>query len=151
MLAALDSETIQIIHAWLKDIWDSGKWPIWLRQKHLCVLPEELGTVIHIDKVRPIMLIEILQKLWLRPLIATIRTAWQRNRILQPDQLGYLAHLSTEHGLIQFINALEHSTQAGSDLFFCSFDIAKAFDTVQRPLIDWPYNDLVYPTKPPPS
>lgn len=118
-----------------------------MKKKNLCVLPKQIADVVNIDKIRPIMLIEVLRKLWLKPLMNKIRTVWQEYKILQSEQLGYLAQLSTENGLIQLINVLEYTHQSNSDLFFCSFDITKAFDSVQRPFVELALQRLGVPQK----
>ena len=83
----------------------------------------------------PIMLMEVLSKLWTGLLVDEVTSSLQRHSSLSLSQHGYLPHHGTDTASLQLLNTLETAWDARRPLYGCSWDISKAFDSVSKPLI----------------
>jgi len=93
----------------------------------------------HSDKVqdmRPIMLMEVLQKLWTGSISSALRCS-SRNKVvvLFLNQHGYLPKRGTDTANLQLLNTLDISWDEQRSLYGCSLDMKKALDSVFKPLI----------------
>ena len=135
MLKHSPEPLIQKIYECLLELWKSKAIPKWLKSKLLCPIPKaEQATTP--DTVRPIMLIEVIRKLWVGAIIRQIRSAWESSRILNPAQYGFRSGRSTHSAIIQLVNNLEGSAEEDQSLFFSSWDIKRAFDSIPRWVIE---------------
>jgi hypothetical protein len=126
-------------------LWQAKRFPEWMRKKHLCPLPKVDADILTPEQLRPVMLIEVLRKVWLRPIVYRIRKAWQDQGVLAGAQYGFLGGRSCANGILQLINSMEQALYEGRSLYFSSCDIAKAFDSVQRPFAEMALRRLGVP------
>ena len=134
MLKHQSSHTIQQIYNILHDHWDSNSTPEILNHKLLYLLPKKPGDN-SLGNIRPIVLIETLRKIWVGAIVRQIRHAWEKHQILHPTQYGFRARRSCSSCLVQLINLTESAKEHDHPLFFSSWDLRKAFDSVPRPII----------------
>jgi hypothetical protein len=130
----LDNENLQLIYSKLRQLWKRGRFPPWMLKKHLCLIPKSPDDLLTADQFRPIMLIDTLRKLFLKPMVNKIRHVWERHGILSQNQYGFLSGRSCAHGVLQLVNAMENAHCTESSLYMSTYDIRKAFDSVQRTL-----------------
>jgi hypothetical protein len=145
MLRLVEEDIILKVYEQLRAIWSTKRFPTWMRFKHLVPLPKIDTDVLNVEQIRPIMLIEILRKLWLRPMVNRIRSTWQEQGVLVATQYGFLSERSCAHAIMQLINVLEQAKYENRSLYFSTFDISKAFDTVQRPFAEMALRRLGVP------
>jgi hypothetical protein len=114
--------------------WKENKTPTLLNFKLLYMLPKKPGDN-SLGNIRPIVLIETLRKLWVGCIVRQVRHSWEKNNILHPTQYGFRARRSCSSCLVQLINLTESAREHNHPLFFSSWDLRKAFDSVPRPII----------------
>lgn len=124
------------IYQRLRDQWEKGKLDDWLSQKLLYPIEKKPLPHTDVDNVRPIMLLEVLRKIWGKIIIRKIRTALERNGLFHRNQQGFRQGRNTSTGILQLINAIEESQETGDPLLVTSWDIKAAFDSVNRDLIE---------------
>ena len=76
MLKAIPDWTIDLIHNKMTTLWEDKTTPTWLRKKWLCPIPKDPDSS-SLDKLRPIMLIEVIRKLWTGTIIRKLRESWE--------------------------------------------------------------------------
>ena len=106
---------------------DAWKWK-WL-------VPIPKGSSDKIQDMRPIMLMEVLRKLWTGLIVKRITTSLQKHGVLSLNQHGYLPKRGTDTANLQLLNTLETAWDEQRSLYGCSWDMKKAFDSVSKPLI----------------
>jgi len=78
---------------------DAWKWK-WL-------VPIPKGTLYKIQDIKPIMLMEVLRKLWTGLIVKQITTSLQKHEVLSLNQHGYLPKRGTDTAKLQLLNTLE--------------------------------------------
>ena len=144
MLRRTPPSIIKHVHSQLQALWLDKTTPDWLKRKWLCAIPKEPDSS-DLNKLRPIMLIEILRKLWTGAMIRKIRWAWEKSQILSDTQYGFRSGRSCPQAILQLINAMEAHTE-GQNLYMSSWDIKRAFDSIPRPIIELALRRLGVPT-----
>lgn len=89
-----------------------------------------------INNIRPIVLLEVIRKLWYKIITRKIQKALEQANILQPNQFGFRGHRSCADALLNFINVLEHADVTGQPVYCSSWDIVGAFNAPDRPLLE---------------
>lgn len=116
--------------------WHALKFPETLSRKLLFPIEKKARDITDLDNTRPIMLLEVLRKIWGKIIIKKIRHTWESAGILQPNQYGFRSRRSCMHGILPFINGIEEANLTAKQLCGSSWDIKAAFDSVARPLIE---------------
>jgi hypothetical protein len=140
--------------ALVEEVWESinDKWRRkyvgdWLKKKQLVAIPKVESEDSDVKKMRPVMLIEVIRKLHSGAIFKEIREEWERSGILHPAQHGFRAGHSCASGIFQFINAMEASEEDMKEIFFSTWDIKRAFDSVFRELIELALRRLGVPAE----
>jgi len=107
---------------------DAWKW------KWLYPIPK--GTSEKISDMRPIMLMEVLQKLWTGLIVQCITLSLQEHGALSLNQHGFLPKRGTDTANLQLLNTLETAWDEQRPLYGCSWDMKKALDSVSKPLMN---------------
>ena len=119
--------------------------PPWLQWGWLCPKPKDPDAGITLDGLRPLMLLEVLRKLWLWIHIRKIVRLWESHHVLTPSQHGFRRGHGTDSALMVHINCFEHAKFAGTPLFLSSWDIRRAFDSVSKEVMDASWRRLGVP------
>ena len=119
-------------HHCLVELWALPDTPLWLQWGWLCPKPKDPAAEVTLDGLRPLILLEVLRKLWVGIVIQRITRAWERHHVLTDAQHGFRPGRGTDTALLQFINAREHADESGTQLYTSSWDIRRAFDSVSR-------------------
>ena len=120
------------VHQCLLHLWNQPQTPGWLQWSWLCPKPKNPEEEVTLDGLRPLLLLEVIRKLWTGIIVGRITRAWERHRILATAQQGFRPGRGTDTALIQFINAREHAEETRTPLYTSSWDIRRAFDSVSR-------------------
>ena len=97
----------------------------------MALLPKKPNSTTLAD-LRPLMLLEVLRKLWLSLILRPISTYLIQNNLLCPYRCGGIPNSGTEDSILQLVNTLEDSTERAENLEILAFDKAKAFDSPGR-------------------
>jgi hypothetical protein len=136
ILKQLSQDNLELLHSHLKSVWISGRFPEWMNAKILCPIPKNSVRPLTLDSIRPVVLIEILRKVWLKGIVQHIRNTLEKHKCLDKRQYGFRQNRSTEQAIVQLINVLEHSQFENKNYFVSSWDISRAFDSVLRPFAE---------------
>ena len=98
----------------------------------LCPKPKDPEAEVTLDGLRPLILLEVLRKIWVGIVVSRITGAWEGHRVLAPAQHGFRPGRGTDSALLQFLNATEHAEETSTSLYTSSWDIRRAFDSVSR-------------------
>jgi hypothetical protein len=117
----------------------SWKWR-WLHQ-----LPKNVQEIMGFNDYRPLMLCEVLRKIWSTNVVGRITDAWTKHGILEDVDHAYLWGRGTDTAttiLQNYVEDIEEKTQASHQ---SSNDLKKAFDSTSKPLMDWSWRRLGVP------
>ena len=89
----------------LATIWQDRHIPAAWKWKWLVPIPKNASK--RIQDIRPIMLMEVLRKLWTGLIVAEVTSSLQRHSALSLSQHGYLPHHGTDTANLQLLNTLE--------------------------------------------
>ena len=109
-----------------KEIPDDWKWR-WL-------LPIPKVPNPSLAQLRPLCLLEVLRKLWSKIFIQRITSYVQQEKILHPGQHSGKGK-GTDSAVLEFVATLETAKELKSQLFISSWDLRRAFDSVDRRLL----------------
>ena len=123
----------------------AGPTPTWLQWGLLCPKPKDPSVSITLDGLRPLMLLEVLRKIWLWIHVRKIVHHWEAHQILTQSQHGFRRGHGTDSTLLVHLNCLEHARHTNSPLFLSSWDIRRAFDSVSKEAMDASWRRLGVP------
>ena len=132
-------------HRCLVELWGQPATPPWLQWGWLRPKPKDPASEVTLDGLRPLILLEVLRKLWVGLIIGRITRAWERHSVLADAQHGFRLGRGTDTALLQFINAREHAEEEALPLYSSSWDIRRAFDSVPRGAIEISWTRLGVP------
>ena len=123
----------------------SGQIPAWLQWGWLCPKPKNPDLGITLDGLRPLMLLEVLRKIWVWIIVRKIVRLWESHQILTPSQHGFRKGRGTDSALVVHLNCWEHARLTNTPLFLSSWDIRRAFDSVAKEAMDASWQRLGVP------
>ena len=85
------------------------------------------------NDLRPLMLVEVLRKLWVSLIIDKITRVWDQYDILAPAEHGFRPQRGNDTVLVKILNVLEQARESGAPVYSSSWDIKRAFDSISRP------------------
>ena len=133
MLKAWPDATLATAHACLSQLWTAEATPMWMKWCWLCPKPKDPDAEVTLERLRPLILIEVLRKSWVHLVVQRITACWESHDILSPAQHGFRRGRGTDSALAEFINAREHAEEHHLPLYTSSWDIRHAFDCVSKP------------------
>ena len=102
-------EVTEFAHRCLLQLWDQKDTPTWMQWGWLCPKPKDPEAEITLDGLRPLILLEVIRKLWVGIVVNRITRAWERHGVLAPGQHGFRPGRGTDSALLQFLNATSPS------------------------------------------
>ncbi|OXE37641.1 MAG: hypothetical protein CGW95_00400, partial [Phenylobacterium zucineum] len=132
-------------HNCLTQCWNTGQLPAWMQWGWLCPKPKDPEAEVTLQGLRPLILLEVLRKIWVGIIVNKITSCWDKHGTLSEAQHGFRHRRGTDSALLQFINAREHSEASRSPLFTSSWDIRRAFDSVPRSAMEISWTRLGVP------
>ena len=100
------------------------------------VLPiHKKGSTLDVNNYRPISLLSIFSKIFEKAMYQRLNNFLEINEIIYQNQFGFRKSHSTQHSLIQIIDAINKTIDKGK--FGCGIfiDLSKAFDTVNHKIL----------------
>ena len=131
ILQATPIPILKSLHRVLHTMWSRRHVPKSWKIREMALLPKK-PTSIHLNEMRPLMLLEVLRKIWLHLVLKPVATYITQQKLICSYQTGGIANSGTEDAILQVINCLEDSTERAEPLEILAFDKAKAFDSPGR-------------------
>ena len=122
---------LQSIYTALNVMWTQHHVPPSWKRREMALLPKKPNSVT-LAELRPLMLLEVLRKLWLGLFLKPIAAYLVQNNLLCSYQSGGIPNSGTEDTILQIINTIEDSSERAQNLEILAFDKAKAFDSPGR-------------------
>ena len=82
--------------------------------------------------LRPIMLVDVLRKIWVGLLMDKIRQMWDKWGLINEAQHGFMSGKGTHTAIPHLISLFETARHNKSCLYLSSWDITRAFDSLGR-------------------
>jgi hypothetical protein len=83
-----------------------------------------------LEDLRPLMLFEVLRKIWTGLIMEKLRTYWVKWGLINENQHGFMGGKGTHTAIPILINCMESAKDFATDLFISSWDIKRAFDSL---------------------
>ena len=131
ILQSTPTNTLKSIYTALNVMWTHHHVPPSWKKREMALLPKKPNSVTLAD-LRPLMLLEVLRKLWLSLFLKPIASYLVQSNLLCTYQCGGIPNSGTEDAILQIINTLEDSSERAQNLEILAFDKAKAFDSPGR-------------------
>ena len=131
ILQATPLPILQQLHTSLSVMWEHRHVPQSWQNREMALIPKK-PTSVTLAELRPIMLLEVLRKLWLSLILKPVATFLSQQHLLCPYQVGGIANSGTEDAILQIINSIEDSSERAENLEILAFDKSKAFDSPAR-------------------
>ena len=97
--------------------------------KHSWVVPIPKKVNAGPKDIRPLVLAEVVRKVWVSVIAAKVKRHLNRMGLLTTANHAWTGR-GTETAVADIVNCMEQARLAGSDLYFSSFDIKGAFPSV---------------------
>jgi len=131
MMKAWPEATKDEVFSILRDMWPDKYTPDWWKWRWMCPKPKVTENI-GLGDLRPLVLVEVLRKLWTNIIVCRIKDIWGKVDLLSQNQHAFRARHGTDTATIQLINALEEARECASDLYISSWDMKRAFDSVAK-------------------
>ena len=131
MMKAWSPEFKRLVYDNLIPSWGTKQLPEWWKWRKLRLKLKD-DKPITPQNLRPIVLVEVLRKIWIGLIILKINQVWQKHDILNSAQHGFRPKRGTDTALLQLQSHFEQSYITNSPLFLSSWDISKAFDSLSK-------------------
>jgi len=131
MMKAWEPELADLVFDALVQFWESKTSPEFWNWRWICPKPKVTENV-QLSDLRPLVLVEVTRKLWVSITTNRIKALWDKSDLLQHTQHAYRSKHGTDSALIQIINAFEQARETCTDLWISSWDVKRAFDSVDR-------------------
>jgi hypothetical protein len=144
MVKAWPEEIHQAVYQSLAELWmsktvaESWKW------KWLNPIPKAVDPTI--NELRPLCLIEVMRKIWSVIFVKRITTFLHKQNIMNPGQHCGVGK-GTETGVLEFAATLETAKELKTEVFISSWDLKRAFDSVDRRLLIFSWERLGVPSQ----
>ena len=117
------------IYKALVENWSNNNIPDDWKWRWLLPIPKVPNPTL--SQLRPICLLEVLRKLWSKLFIQRITDFMQKEQILHPGQHSGKGK-GTDSAVLEFAAILETAKELNTELFVSSWDVSKAYDSVDR-------------------
>ena len=135
MLKKAPDTAVKELYKCLKQMWVNKRISASWKCRWLVPIPKKPTDSPALSELRPLMLCEVLRKVWTSLILTKINTSFNKYHVLDKAQHGYLRGRSTTTASMIHINALEDAKELDQDLHRTSYDLKKAFDSVSKSLI----------------
>jgi len=130
MMAEWPGEVMEAVYKALLRLEESKTTPLHWKNKALIPMPK--ATNPSLEQLRPLMLIEVLRKVWCSFSVNTVWAFLEKHKVLEDIQFAY--RRNREAGVAQLCvrNAIEEAQESESAILLGSYDKYHAFDSLSR-------------------
>jgi hypothetical protein len=138
MMAEWPEEVMKSVYSALCKLEAEGTTPLHWKNKGLIPMPKAPNP--SLEQLRPLMLIEVLRKVWCGFSVNTVWNFLERNHVLEEIQFAY--RRNREAGVAQLClrNAIEEAQESESAILLGSYDLYHAFDSLTRAAMKLSFN-----------
>ena len=145
MAKAWPDSMVEYIYENMRSFWIPTKPPASWNWKWLNYIPKVVSDNVRLPDLRPLMLIEILRKLWSSHISTKIMGAIRRHHMLDDAHHGYISGRGTTTAILLNINQAEDAEEKQHASNDSSYDQSSAFDKTPRPGLTWSKRRLGVP------
>lgn len=113
---------------------ETGIFPSSLKNANVCPI-HKAGDTEHPSNYRPISLLTTISKILERVVNKQFMSFLERNNVLSSNQYGFRSNRSTEDAVTSLVDFVTDMLDKGQKCIGVFLDLAKAFDTVSRPIL----------------
>ena len=135
MMRTWSPEYFKASYHCLDEMWKHRYVPEWWKWRWLHPIPKVQSAVLSLEKLRPIMLVEVTRKLWTQITILRIQAVLERHSLFHPSQAGFRSLNGADGSTLQLIDVMEAVQETQQPLCLCSWDMSKAFDSPSKNLL----------------
>ena len=130
MMAEWPEEVMSAVYQALCQLAEEQHTPRHWKNKFLIPMPKAPNPTL--DQLRPLMLIEVLRKVWCGFSVSAVWQFLEKHRVLEDIQFAY--RKNREAGVAQLVvrNAIEEAQETESAILLGSYDKYHAFDSLSR-------------------
>ena len=88
-----------------------------------------------LDDLRPLMLVEVMRKIWVGLIMEKIRRFWAKWKLIDENQHGFIGGKGTHTAMPHIINCMEAAKDFKTDMYMSSWDMKRAFDSLGREFV----------------
>ena len=133
---------IKDVYAACCELWQARAVPIEWTRRWVHLIPKVDNP--SLDQLRPICLLEVIRKLWVGLIVDTISDYIYSGEVLTPGQQSG-KHRGTDAGSAELSATLETAKRNRSQVYITSWDVRRAFDSVQRGVLLFSWTRLGVP------
>ena len=145
MMRTWSPEYLKASYDCLAEMWTVKHLPEWWKWRWPHPIPKVQSSVLSLEKLRPIMLVEVTRKLWTQITIRRIQTILEKYQIFHVSQAGFRTHNGADGSLLQLVDVMESAQEFKQPLYLCSWDMSKAFDSPSKNLLKFAWTRLGVP------
>jgi len=145
MAKAWPDSMVEYIYENMCRFWIPTKPPASWNWKWLNYIPKVVSDNVRLPDLRPLMLIEILRKLWSSHISTKIMGAIRRHHMLDDAHHGYISGRGTTTAILLNINQAEDAEEKQHASNDSSYDQSSAFDKTPRAGLSWSKRRLGVP------
>ena len=138
---------VEYVHSCMSKFWIHSTVPASWNWKWLNYIPKVASDNLRLPDLRPLMLIEILRKLWSSHIGAKTMGALYRHKVLDDAHHGFVASRGTGTATLLHINQSEDVEEKDQISHSTSYDAKQAFDSIFKAAIIWSQRRLGVPRK----
>ena len=90
-----------------------------------------------LSDLRPLMLFEVLRKIWTGVIMEKIKKFWTKWGLIDERQHGFMGGKGTHTAIPILINSMETAKDFTTDMYLSSWDIKRAFDSLGMEFVLW--------------
>ena len=107
MLKSFPREMVEYVHSLIVRYWGPGPKPVSWKWRWLHLIPKTIKDAVGLTDCRPLMLCEVLRKLWSNILLSRVMSAFYKHGIFEEIQHGFIKGKGTDSASILHINYME--------------------------------------------
>ena len=145
MLKSLPENAIEYVYDKLCFFWQTTDVPASFQWRWLKQIPKKLVDHMGLNDYRGLMLCEVLRKIWGSQSLRRVMGAIRHHATLETNHHGFEPGRGTDTATIIHQNMVEDTEEKSAVSHQTSFDLAKAFDSTSKGLMDWSWRRLGVP------
>ena len=121
--------TIKLMYKALCSLMAADETPDFWKMKWLVPIPK-VDMNVGREDLRPLMLIEVLRKLWYGFTGVKVWNFLEKHNLLEGNQFAYRRGKECGLCFLHMVNTVEEIQAAGASLAMCTYDLVHAFDEI---------------------
>ena len=146
MIKSLPEDVLAVLFSAVNNLWTERTIPAQWKWRWLCLKPKTDHSTPSANDLRPLCLVDCVRKLWGKVLLRRIQRIWSAHKVIADNQ-HCRSHRGCSTALLEFQAANETAQETKTNLYFSSWDIKRAFDSVSKTVIKLSWMRLGLPAE----